>query len=205
MNAYFICVIVLVQMWYIINCMMIRPKKIFEYFICFWKFFSVSLLRWKFFQKAKFVLLKNSFKGIFASKSREKLSHNLTVKMRKLIFISSKILHREFSDSLIAASREIASRETYLMHSRHFTSIPQVLREKLSREMSGFLVFKWANSDNFSKTFFCLLRASLNPKHIFHSNLNQNLEDFDFNTYLRYVLTSFSLWFLRLRLRFLNF
>ena len=123
------------------NFLMIKPKKIFEYFICFWKCFSISFLCWKFFQKAKFVLLKNSFRGIFESKSREKLSHNLTAKIRKLIFISSKILHREFHDFLMTASWETTSCETFPVHLRHFVSIPRVLCEKLSREMRGFFSF----------------------------------------------------------------
>ena len=32
----------------ILNCLMIKPKKIVEYFICFWKCFCVSLLFWNF-------------------------------------------------------------------------------------------------------------------------------------------------------------
>ena len=158
----------------ILNYLMIKPKIIFEYFICFWKCFCVSLMFWEFFQKAKYVLLKNSSRGIFMSKSWEKLSCSLSTKIRKLIFISSKILHREFRNSLVTASRETASRETCPVHLRHFASILRVLCEKLFRKMSVFSVFKRANSDSFSKTSFCLLRASLNPKHFSLSNLNQN-------------------------------
>ena len=90
----------------ILNCLMIKPKMIFKYFICFWMCFCVSLVFWDFFQKSKYVLLKNSSRGIFASKSQEKLSRSLTAKMRKLIFISSKILHREFRNSFTTTLRD---------------------------------------------------------------------------------------------------
>ena len=90
----------------ILNCLMIKPKMIFKYFIWFWMCFCVSLVFWDFFQKSKYVLLKNSFRGIFASKSQEKLSRSLTAKMRKLIFISSKILHRDFRNSLTTTSQD---------------------------------------------------------------------------------------------------
>ena len=171
----------------ILNFLIIKPKNIFEYFICFWKCFCVPLVFWDFFQKAKSILLKNSSSGIFASKSQKKLSCSLTTKMRKLISISSKILHREFPDSLASASWETTSRETCPVHLRHSTSILRVLHEKLSREMSGFSVFKRTKSDRFSKISFCLLHASFNPKHISHSNLNQNSKDFNSKSYLGMV------------------
>ena len=44
-NAYFICVIVHSQMWCVcsITCWL-NPKKIFEYFICFWKWFYTFIV-----------------------------------------------------------------------------------------------------------------------------------------------------------------
>ena len=57
----------------VLNYLMIKPKNIFECFISFWKCFCVSLVFWKFFQKAKSVLLRNSYTSIFASVSRVRL------------------------------------------------------------------------------------------------------------------------------------
>ena len=159
---------------HMLNYLMIKPKKIFKCFICFWKCLGVSLMFWKFFQKAKSVLLKNSCISIFASK----VSRTQVAKMRKWISISSKILHRESLNSLASHSREMASCESCPVHLRRFARNSQVPRDYLSRKMSGFSVFKEAHNDSFSKTLFCLPRVSLNPKHPFHSNLNQNSLDF---------------------------
>ena len=51
-----------------------------------------------------------------------KSSRSLSVKMRKLTSSSSKILHKEFCDSLMTLSRDIASRETSYVLLRHFLS-----------------------------------------------------------------------------------
>ena len=64
----------------VLNYLMIKPKNIFECFISFWKCFCVSLVFWKFFQKAKSVLLRNSYTSIFASVSWVRL---LAPKLRK--------------------------------------------------------------------------------------------------------------------------
>ena len=45
MNAYFICVIVCVQMSYVYTQLLDdQTQMIFEYFICFWKYFYVEFL-----------------------------------------------------------------------------------------------------------------------------------------------------------------
>ena len=54
----------------ILNCLSIKPKEIFEYFICFWKCFYTFMF-WVFVQIALFMFfIKNSFRGIFARSSR---------------------------------------------------------------------------------------------------------------------------------------
>ena len=127
------------------------------------------------------------FRECFASKA----SCTQVTKMRRWISISSKILHRDSCNSLASHSREMASRETTPVHLRHFVRNSRVPREYLSCKMSRFSVFKEAHSDSFSNILFCLPRVSLNPKHSFHSNLNQNSMDFIPKTSLRYVLTLF--------------
>ena len=106
-----------------LNCLMIKLKKIFESFICFWKCFCLSLVFWKFFPKAKSVLLKNSFVSIFASK----VSHNQVAKMWKWFSDSSKILYRESCDSFAGHSRDMASRETCPVQMRLFASSSRVI------------------------------------------------------------------------------
>ena len=51
---------------YLLNYLLIKPKNIFEYFICFWKCFYAFVF-WVFVQIAFFMFfIKNSFRGIFA-------------------------------------------------------------------------------------------------------------------------------------------
>ena len=149
------------------NCLMIKPKNIFEYLICFWKCFCLSLEFWKFFQKAKSVLLKNSFVSIFASASQVRF---LTTRLQKcgseFLFLSK--FYTKSRDSFTGHSRDIASYESCPVQMRFFTSNSRVPCESLSCEMSGFSVFKEAHNESFSKSLFCLPYASLNPKHIFH-------------------------------------
>ena len=59
----------------ILNYLSIKPKKIFEYFICFWKCFYAFVF-WVFIQIAFFMIfIKNSFRGIFTKSSRLSSSH----------------------------------------------------------------------------------------------------------------------------------
>ena len=55
---------------------MIKPKKIFEYFICFLKCFCVKFVCLEFSKMPNLLLLKNSFKGIFASKPQDLTREN---------------------------------------------------------------------------------------------------------------------------------
>ena len=166
-----------------------NPKIFFECFISFWKCFCVSLVFWKFFQKAKSFLLRNSYTSIFASVSQVRL---LAPKLRKW-GSEFPFLPKFYIESLATPSQviQMASRETAPVHLRHLVTNSQVPREYLSYEMSRFLVFKEAHGDSFSNILFCLPHVSLNPKHSFHSNLNQNSMDFIPKTSLRYVLTLF--------------
>ena len=51
---------------YLLNYLLIKPKNIFEYFLCFWKCFYAFVF-WVFVQIAFFMFfIKNSFRGIFA-------------------------------------------------------------------------------------------------------------------------------------------
>ena len=66
MNAYLICVIVHVQMWcicsnvmYMLKYLLIKPKNIFECFICFWKWFYTFV---------SYVFVQNAFM-CFSSKT----------------------------------------------------------------------------------------------------------------------------------------
>ena len=60
---------------YLLNYLLIKPKNIFEYFICFWKCFYAFVF-WVFVQIAFFMFfIKNSFRGIFARSSRVSFSH----------------------------------------------------------------------------------------------------------------------------------
>ena len=87
----------------------------------------------------------------------------------------------------------------------HFASASWVLQEYLTRKMSWFSVFKGQTVTIFQKLPIFLFRTTLNPKHYFLQNLNQNSRAFIFETHLRYVLTLFIFLIFRLSLRFYNF
>ena len=133
-----------------------------------------------------------------------KLSRSLTTKMRKLIFISSKILHR-----VSRLPRECFARNSFLLNlpcafeafRKYPTSTSQVTIPRNERIFS----FKKGKQWQFSKNFFLPPPCLSQPKTHFSLKSQPKLKGFNSKTYLRYVLTSFSLWFLRLRLRFLNF
>ena len=59
----------------ILKCLSIKPKKIFEYFICFWKCFY-AFIYWLF-VKITFLMffIKNFFRGIFVKSSWLSSSH----------------------------------------------------------------------------------------------------------------------------------
>ena len=63
---------------YILSCLSIKPKKIFEYFICFWKCFYAFMF-WVLF-KFFMIFIKNSFKGIFARSSRLRTSREKSLR-----------------------------------------------------------------------------------------------------------------------------
>ena len=87
---------------------MIKPKKIFEFFICFWKCFCVLLVFWKFFQKAKSILLKNSSRSIFVSMSRVRYLAPQSWKWGSLF----SFLLKFYTECFMSSSQETASHET---------------------------------------------------------------------------------------------
>ena len=54
----------------ILNCLSIKSKKIFEYFLCFWKCFTLSCFEFLFKLHFFMFFIKNFFKGIFAKSSQ---------------------------------------------------------------------------------------------------------------------------------------
>ena len=86
-----------------LNCFMIKPKNIFEYFICFLKCFTLSFVIWKFFQKAKCVLLKNFFVNIFASASQVRFP----ILKSRICGSEFPILSQFCTESLMTPSRVI--------------------------------------------------------------------------------------------------
>ena len=76
MNTYSICVFVRFQMWLYTQLLVDQTQKYFEYFICVLKVFLYFCVFRVFVQNVYFLFLsKNSFRGIFASKSQVSSSH----------------------------------------------------------------------------------------------------------------------------------
>ena len=97
MNAYFICVVVHVQMW----CVCAQPyvdqtKKIFVLFVCFWKWF-VSPMFFKVFQVV--FVWKTCFLGVFVTHFICKLSWELNGPILKFFSFTQKV-SRLFRDCL---------------------------------------------------------------------------------------------------------
>ena len=120
MNAYFICVIVCVQMWFVyaqlcdctcsnVICVIVRaicvcltskPKKIFKCFTCFRKWF-LSLGCWKFLSKCQNLCVEKLCVWPFCDCFREWF--HITIFLRNFNFL--KISSREFCKSLMSASQ----------------------------------------------------------------------------------------------------
>ena len=89
MNAYFICVVVHVQMW----CVRAQPyvnqtKKIFVLFVCFWKWF-VSPMFFKVFQIV--FVWKTCFLGVFVTHFMCKLSWELNGQILKFFSFTQRV------------------------------------------------------------------------------------------------------------------
>ena len=186
MNAYFICVIVRFQMWCVYaQSLDDQTQKYFWVFYLFCKCLCLSLVFWKFFQKTKSVLLKNSFVSIFSSASQVRF---LTTKLRKCGSEFS-ILLKFYTESLTTPSwviREIWLPAKFALCKWGFSRV--TLESYASHYPVKWRKFNFyrAHSDSFSNVLFCPPRASLSPNHNFLSKLNQNFLDFISKTSLRY-------------------
>ena len=164
----------------ILNCLMINPKKIFKYFICFWKCFY-DFVYLEFCPNSLFPFRSKTLPESFSRVSREQA---LLVKLRMAKFRHHWNSDRDFRDWLASKGYR---RNLSMCFSGHFAS--NITRSLLAKW--AILQFLKPNSDIFQTYSFCLLCASLNPKHIFSQKLTQNSRSIPPKTHLRYVLTSF--------------
>ena len=117
MNAYFICVVVHVQMWYVcVQSYVNQTKKIFALFFCFWKWF-VSPMFFKVFQIV--FVWKTCFLGVFVTLFMCKLNWELNGPILKFFSFTqrvSRLFHKSYqrNTSEIPAkfSREANQRDT---------------------------------------------------------------------------------------------
>ena len=138
MNAYFIYVIVRVQMGYVYTQVLDgQTQKYFWVFYMFWKAFLYSIgCVLRVFPKSQICFVEKLLYKYFLKCFASKVSYSQVAKMWRWIFNSSKILHRESHDSFVSHSRDMATREICLMQMRIFASNPRVLRKSLSHEMT---------------------------------------------------------------------
>ena len=189
MNAYSICVIIHVQMWciYSVACwsnlkrflsILYVFESVFMYFVCL-EFCPKRLFH--FFQK------KNSSRGIFVSNSElSSTRKNEDGKFQNTLNFRQRV-------SQLSHEQELPAK-IVLCFGGHFAS---KLREKLTCEKCESAAFKGKQWQFFQTSSFCLLHASLNPKHIFSQKLTQNSRSISHKTHLRHVSTSFYFWILR--------
>ena len=128
---------------------------------------------------------------VFASLFPTKI---LPAKMRKVILENSKIQTENFA---------IGSRVRTTCKNSQCASvaISWVTSQEAYPQNERFCSFQSKIVIVFQIFSFCFLRAFLNPKHIFSQNLTQNSRSIPPKTHLKYVLTLFHYWFLRLSLR----
>ena len=102
---------------YILSCLSIKSKNIFEYFICFWSVFMLSCF--EFCSNCIFMIfIKNSFKGIFARSSR--LSSSCKNGLRQNM--KSQNSDRNFCYCLATISQVKFSSEKFCASEAFFTS-----------------------------------------------------------------------------------
>ena len=102
----------------ILNCLSIKPKTIFEYFICFWKCFCAFVF-WVFVQIAFFMFfIKNSFRGIFARNSWLSSSQENGLRQN----MKTKNLNKNFCDCFATVSRVKSYRKKFCASKAFFVS-----------------------------------------------------------------------------------
>ena len=102
----------------ILNCLSIKPKKIFEYFICFLKCFYAFVF-WVFVQIAFFMFfIKNSFRGIFAKSSQLSPSHENGLRQN----MKKQNSNRNFHDCLAIILQVKSSWEKFCASEAFFVS-----------------------------------------------------------------------------------
>ena len=119
MNAYFICVIVHVQMWCIYSITRRSSPKRFLSILYVFESVFYAFVFWVFVHIAFFMFfIKNSFRGIFARSSRVSSSHeNGLGKEWK-----HQISDRNFRDCLVTVSRVKTTRENFCALEAFFMS-----------------------------------------------------------------------------------
>ena len=112
----------------ILNCLSIKPKKIFEYFVCFWKCFWKSFYAFVFFFLFFFffvffffffvMFIKNFFRGIFKRSSRLSTSHENGLRQNMKTHISN----RNFCNCLATISWVKSTRKKFCALEAFFVS-----------------------------------------------------------------------------------
>ena len=125
-----------------LNCLSIKLKIFFEYFICFLKWFYTFMFL-IFVQNAFYVLFfKNLFRGIFTRSSRLRASYEKRLRENW----KSQNSYREYRDCLLTILRLIPSCEKIFRQKLESTSFIQ----RLSR-----LSHDYFTTRNFSRKFLC--------------------------------------------------
>ena len=119
MNAYFICVIIHVQMWcvYSIACRS-NPKRFLSIFYVFESVFTLSCFEFLFKLHFFMFFIKNFFKGIFAKSSQLNSFHENGLRQNMKTQNSDK----NFCNCHATVSREKSSREKFCALEAFFAS-----------------------------------------------------------------------------------
>ena len=133
----------------VLNYLMIKPKMIFEYFICFWKWF-LSPFFWKFFSKCQILCWKTLCLAILRLLSWVVPSHKIFKEFQFL---------KNFRQKVSWLPREWFSTQTwptkfYPVHLNISWVGSQLVCKSLTREMQKKTAFKWLENSVFKILVF---------------------------------------------------
>ena len=148
-----------------------QSKKIFECFVCFWKWF-LSLLLWKFFSKSQIFCVKKLSVWQFRDSTCKWMQSHPSCKLKWGNFNFLKIQVESFIAQLRVLHDSNLTHENLPYAFAHFTSNSQVAWKSLSCEMRKKSIFKGLEMLVFQKHCHFVLRDSNSPNHQISSKLN---------------------------------
>ena len=143
-----------------LNYLMINPKKIFEYFIYFWKWF-LSLCFWKFFSKCQILCVEKLCLAILRLLSRVVSSHEILKKFQFLKNFKQRVSWLPRKCFVTQSWPE----KSYPVHLHILRVGSWLALESLTSEMCEKTVFKGLKISVFQNLSFCIPQLPPTKSH----------------------------------------